>query len=110
MTVPVEQLVVGDIVIIRPGESIAVDGVIVEGSTSVDQSAITGESIPVEKQVGDNVVSASINKNGFIKIRAIKVGENSTINQIIKLVEEASSVKLLLPEWLTKLPVYLFLS
>ena len=93
MTVPVEQLVVGDIVIIRPGESIAVDGVIVEGSTSVDQSAITGESIPVEKQVGDNVVSASINKNGFIKIRAIKVGENSTINQIIKLVEEASSSK-----------------
>ena len=76
MTVPVEQLVVGDIVIIRPGESIAVDGVIVEGSTSVDQSAITGESIPVEKQVGDSVVSASINKNGFIKIRAIKVGEN----------------------------------
>ena len=93
MTVPVEQLVVGDIVIIRPGESIAVDGVIVEGSTIVDQSAITGESIPVEKQVGDNVVSASINKNGFIKIRAIKVGENSTINQIIKLVEEASSSK-----------------
>ena len=93
MTVPVEQLVVGDIVIIRPGESIAVDGVIVEGSTSVDQSAITGESIPIEKQVGDNVVSASINKNGFIKIRAIKVGENSTINQIIKLVEEASSSK-----------------
>ena len=93
MTVPVEQLVVGDIVIIRPGESIAVDGVIVEGSTSVDQSAITGESIPVEKQVGDNVVSASINKNGFIKIRAVKVGENSTINQIIKLVEEASSSK-----------------
>ena len=89
MTVPVEQLVVGDIVIIRPGESIAVDGVIVEGSTSVDQSAITGESIPVEK----HVVSASINKNGFIKIRAIKVGENSTINQIIKLVEEASSSK-----------------
>ena len=87
------QLVVGDIVIIRPGESIAVDGVIVEGSTSVDQSAITGESIPVEKQVGDNVVSASINKNGFIKIRAVKVGENSTINQIIKLVEEASSSK-----------------
>ena len=85
MTVPVEQLVVGDIVIIRPGESIAVE--------SVDQSAITGESIPVEKQVGDNIVSASINKNGFIKIRAVKVGENSTINQIIKLVEEASSSK-----------------
>lgn len=93
ITVPVEQLIPGDILLIRPGESIAADGVIVEGQTSVDQSAITGESIPVEKQVGDNVVSASINKNGFIKVKAIKVGENSTINQIIKLVEEASSSK-----------------
>lgn len=93
ITVPVEQLIPGDILLIRPGESIAADGVIVEGQTNVDQSAITGESIPVEKQVGDNVVSASINKNGFIKIKAIKVGENSTINQIIKLVEEASSSK-----------------
>lgn len=93
ITVPVEQLIPGDILLIRPGESIAADGVIVEGQTNVDQSAITGESIPVEKQVGDNVVSASINKNGFIKVKAIKVGENSTINQIIKLVEEASSSK-----------------
>lgn len=93
ITVPVEQLIPWDILLIRPGESIAADGVIVEGQTSVDQSAITGESIPVEKQVGDNVVSASINKNGFIKVKAIKVGENSTINQIIKLVEEASSSK-----------------
>lgn len=89
----VEDLAVGDEIVVRPGESIPADGVIIEGSTSVDESAITGESIPVEKQVGDKVVSATINKNGFIHFRAERVGENSTINQIIRLVDEASSSK-----------------
>ena len=82
-----------DILLIRPGESIPVDGVIVDGITAVDQSSITGESIPVEKVVGDNVISGTINKNGAIKIEASKVGENTTLSQIIKLVEEASNSK-----------------
>lgn len=89
----VEELVVGDEILVRPGESIPADGIVIEGTTSVDESAITGESIPVAKQVGDRVVSATINKNGFIHFTADRVGENSTISQIIRLVDEASSSK-----------------
>lgn len=92
-TIPVEQIVAGDIFLVKPGEGIAVDGVILEGTTSVDQSAITGESIPVEKRPGDTVVSAALNKTGFIRVRAVKVGEDTTINRIIALVEEASQSK-----------------
>ncbi len=91
--VPVEELVVGDILAIRPGESIAADGVIISGKTSIDESAITGESIPVEKQAGDKAVSATINKTGFIKVRCTRVGGDTTISQIIKLVDEASASK-----------------
>ncbi|HHT35856.1 MAG: heavy metal translocating P-type ATPase [Candidatus Wallacebacter cryptica] len=93
LEIPVEEIAVGDLVVIRPGQSIPVDGVIVEGSTAVDQAAITGESIPVEKTVGDRVISASINKTGFIKFRAEKVGDDTTLAQIIQLVEEAGSSK-----------------
>lgn len=92
-TIPVEDLVPGDIILVRPGESIAADGVIIEGTTSIDEAAITGESIPVEKKSGDKVVSATINKAGFIKFKATKVGEDSTISQIIRLVDEASASK-----------------
>ena len=88
-----EKIVIGDIIVIRPGGSIPVDGIIIEGSTSVDQSSITGESIPVEKTIGDNVISGTINKNGYIKMKATKVGDNTTLSQIIKLVEEASNSK-----------------
>ena len=91
--VPVEKLAVGDIVVVRPGERIPVDGVIVEGTTSVDESAISGESIPVEKGAGDSVVSATINKTGFIHFRAERIGEDTTISQIIRLVDEASASK-----------------
>ncbi len=91
--IPVEDLVVGDEIVIRPGESIPADGIISEGSTSVDESAITGESIPVEKQTGDKVTSATINKTGFIHIKAQRVGSDTTISQIIKLVDEASASK-----------------
>lgn len=91
--IPVEELVVGDEIVIRPGESIPADGIISEGSTSVDESAITGESIPVEKQTGDKVTSATINKTGFIHIKAQRVGSDTTISQIIKLVDEASASK-----------------
>lgn len=91
--IPVEELNEGDTVIVRPGASIPVDGVILEGITSVDESALTGESIPVEKSSGDKVISASINKGGFIKFRATKVGNDTTLAQIIQLVEDASGSK-----------------
>lgn len=91
--IPVEELVVGDEMVIRPGESIPADGIISEGSTSIDEAAITGESIPVEKQQGDSVTSATINKTGFIHVRASRVGADTTISQIIKLVDEASASK-----------------
>lgn len=91
--IPVEQLAVGDEMVIRPGESIPADGIISEGSTSIDEAAITGESIPVEKQKGDSVTSATINKTGFIHVRASRVGADTTISQIIKLVDEASASK-----------------
>ncbi|MBQ3393557.1 MAG: heavy metal translocating P-type ATPase [Oscillospiraceae bacterium] len=92
-TIPVEDVMVGDTVIVRPGMNVPVDGVVIEGATSIDQAAITGESIPVEKQVGDNVIGATINKTGFIKVRATKVGDDTAFSQIIKLVEDASASK-----------------
>lgn len=88
-----EAIAIGDIVIIKPGVNIPVDGVIIEGNSSIDQSSITGESIPVEKIKGDNVVSGTINKNGYFKMKATKVGNDTTLAQIIKLVEEASNSK-----------------
>lgn len=91
--IDVKELVVGDIFLVKPGESVAVDGVIIEGRSSFDESAITGESIPVLKQEGDKIVSASMNKSGMVRAKAVKVGEDTTISQIIRLVEEASSSK-----------------
>ena len=88
-----DEIVYHDIVVIKPGGSIPVDGIVLEGVSSVDQSSITGESIPVQKKLGDKVVSGTINKNGVLKVRATKVGENTTLSQIIKLVEEASNSK-----------------
>ena len=93
VVIPAEELAEGDEIVVRPGESIPADGVIISGNTSVDEAAITGESIPVEKQPGDKVISATINKTGFIHFRAQRVGEDSTISQIIRLVDEASSSK-----------------
>ena len=83
----------GEIFLVKPGESVAVDGIVLEGKSSFDESAITGESIPVQKQEGDTIVSASMNKSGLIRAKATKVGEDTTIAQIIRLVEEASSSK-----------------
>lgn len=91
--IPAEALVVGDVVIVRPGQRIPADGTVLEGSSSVDESAITGESIPAEKQPGDRVISASINKNGYFRFEAVKVGADTTLAQIIRLVEEANSSK-----------------
>jgi Cu+-exporting ATPase len=93
VTVPVEDVVVGDIVIVRPGEKVPVDGQVVEGGSSVDEAMLTGESIPVEKRVGDTVIGATINKNGMLQVRATKVGKDTTLSQIIKIVEEAQGSK-----------------
>jgi len=92
-TIPAEQVVEGDIVVIRPGESLPVDGIVLEGRGYVDQSAITGESIPVEKTSGEQVISATINRNGTFKYKASRVGDDTTLAQIIRLVDEAGSTK-----------------
>lgn len=92
-TIPAEELVAGDEIVVRPGERIPADGVVLSGTTSVDESAITGEPIPVEKQAGDKVTSATINKQGSIHFSAERVGEDMTISQIIRLVDEASASK-----------------
>lgn len=91
--IPSEEVRQGDIVIVKPGMTIPVDGVVTEGSSSVDEAAITGESIPVEKNPGDSVTGATINKTGYFKMQATKVGEDTALSQIIRLVEEASSSK-----------------
>lgn len=91
--IPTEQLLKDDLFVVKPGSLIPVDGVVVDGTSSVDEAAITGESIPVEKQAGDSVVSATMNKAGRLICRAVKVGEDTTLSQIIRLVEEASSSK-----------------
>ena len=88
-----EDVLTGDILQVKPGSSIPADGVVVEGMTSVDEAAITGESMPVEKKEGDTVTAATLNKTGFIRMRAVKVGQDTTFSQIIRLVEEASSSK-----------------
>lgn len=91
--IPVEDLVYGDIIIVKPGKRVPADGIMVEGYTSVDESMLTGESIPVEKKVDSRVISGSINKTGFFKFKADKVGKETTLSQIILLVEEAQSTK-----------------
>lgn len=91
--IPVEDVLVGDILAVRSGQQVPVDGMIIEGNGSLDQSALTGESIPVDKQVGDKVMGATINRSGFFKFRAEKVGDDTAISQIITLVEEASNSK-----------------
>jgi heavy metal translocating P-type ATPase len=91
--IPVAEIVAGDILLVKPGWSIPVDGVIVEGSSAVDESPLTGESLPVTKQVGDRVVGATINKSGYFKFRALKVGDDTALARIIRLVEEASASK-----------------
>ena len=91
--IPVEEVVKGDLVVVRPGQRVPVDGRVEQGSSSVDQSALTGESIPVEKGPGDTVIAASINKSGYFQMRAEKVGGDTTLAQIIQLVEDASSSK-----------------
>ena len=91
--IPVEEVQLGDVLIVKAGESVPVDGVVLEGTSSVDESALTGESIPVEKQAGDSVIGATINKSGYFKMRATKVGDDTALSQIVRLVDEATSSK-----------------
>ncbi|HCZ8407176.1 TPA: heavy metal translocating P-type ATPase [Enterococcus faecium] len=91
--VGLENVVTEDIVVVRPGEKIPVDGIVIEGSSAIDESMITGESLPIEKHIGDSVIGASINKNGTFRFKATKVGKDTTLSQIIKLVEDAQGSK-----------------
>ena len=93
MVLSIEEVEVGDVLIVRPGERIPVDAIIIEGHSAIDESMLTGESLPVEKEVGDQVVGGSINKNGLLYIKAIKVGKDTVLAQIIKMVEEAQGSK-----------------
>uniref|UniRef100_UPI00398B19D4 heavy metal translocating P-type ATPase n=1 Tax=Alkalihalophilus marmarensis TaxID=521377 RepID=UPI00398B19D4 len=91
--IPAEEVIVGDVVIIKPGEKVPVDGELIEGRSAIDESMITGESIPVDKSIGDPVIGATINKNGSIKVKATKVGRDTALSQIVKVVEEAQGSK-----------------
>jgi Cu2+-exporting ATPase len=91
--VSIEEVMVNDIFVVRPGENIPVDGIVIEGTSAVNESALTGESIPVDKQVGDKVSAATINQSGFIMCRATRVGEDTTLSQIIKMVSDAAATK-----------------
>ena len=92
-SIPISEVRVGDIFTVRPGESVAVEGIVIEGSSALDESALTGESIPVDKKVGDSVYSATINRSGFLKCQATEVGDKTMLSRIIKMVEDASSSK-----------------
>ncbi|KON87609.1 ATPase P [Sporosarcina globispora] len=91
--IPLEEVIAGDIIFIKPGEKIPVDGEIIEGQSALDESMLTGESVPVDKKEGDTVIGSTINKNGFLKIKATKVGKDTALSQIIKVVEEAQGSK-----------------
>jgi Cu+-exporting ATPase len=104
--IPIEEVIEGDIMIIKPGERVPTDGIVVDGFSSVDESAITGESIPVDKVKGDQVIGATINKNGLLKVTASKVGQDTVLSQIITLVEEAKTGKAKLEKMVDQVAKY----
>jgi P-type Cu+ transporter len=104
--IPVEEIIEGDLMIIRPGERVPTDGMIMDGASSIDESAITGESIPVDKVKGDEVIGATINKNGLLKVRATKIGQDTVLSQIITLVEEAKTGKAKLEKMVDQVAKY----
>lgn len=103
---PIEEIKVGDIAVVKPGQKIPLDGVITFGSTSVDESMLTGESIPVEKNVGDRVTGATINKNGYIQVKIEKIGEDTALSKIVKLIEEAQGRKAPIAKLADKISLY----
>ena len=104
--IPIEQIEEGDLMVIRPGERVPTDGLVIEGNSSVDESALTGESIPVDKTKGDEVIGATINKNGLLKVKATKVGQDTVLSQIITLVEEAKTGKAKLEKMVDQVAKY----
>jgi P-type Cu+ transporter len=104
--IPIEQIIEGDIMIIKPGERIPTDGIIVEGRSSLDESTLTGESIPIDKTKGDEVIGATINKNGLLKVKATKIGQDTVLSQIITLVEEAKTGKAKLEKMVDQVAKY----
>jgi Cu+-exporting ATPase len=104
--IPVEQIEEGDLMVIRPGERVPTDGLVIEGNSSIDESALTGESIPVDKTKGDEVIGATINKNGLLKVKATKVGQDTVLSQIITLVEEAKTGKAKLEKMVDQVAKY----
>ena len=106
MEIPIEEVIEGDLMIIRPGERVPTDGTVVDGSSSVDESAITGESVPVDKVKGDQVIGATINKNGLLKVKATKIGQDTVLSQIITLVEEAKTGKAKLEKMVDQVAKY----
>ena len=93
VTVPIEQVRLGDVFVVHPGENIPVDGVVLEGESAVNESALTGESIPVDKAPGDAVSAATVNQSGFLRCEATRVGEDTTLSQIVKMVSDAAATK-----------------
>ena len=108
LEIPIEQVKGGDVMVIRPGERIPTDGVVTYGLSSVDESAVTGESIPVDKKKDDEVIGATINKSGLLKIKATKVGQDTVLSQIIKLVEEAKTGKAQMQRLVDQVAKYLY--
>src|SRR6058998_624864 len=106
ISIPVEQVGVGDILMVRPGEKIPVDGRVIEGSSAIDESMITGESLPRDRRTGDEVIGATVNKTGLLKIQATKVGQDTVLSQIAKLVEEAQIGKAPLQRLADKVSAY----
>ena len=106
ITLPLDQLVVGDVIVVRPGEKIAVDGVIVEGKTHIDEKVVTGESFPVTREVGDQVIGATVNQEGLIKFKATKVGKETLLYQIVQMVEEAQARKAPIQDLVDKVSEY----
>ncbi len=104
--IPIDNVIVNDIVIVKPGEKVPVDGIIIEGESAIDESMITGESMPIEKKKGDTVIGATINKHGSFKFKATKVGANSTLAQIIKLIEDAQGKKAPIQRFADKISAY----
>ena len=105
--VPIEQVKRGDVFIVKPGENVPVDGVVLEGTAAVNESVLTGESIPVDKMPGDNVSAATINQSGFLRCEATRVGEDTTLSQIIRMVSDASATKAPIAKIADKYPAYL---
>src|ERR687890_216031 len=104
--IPIEEVQEGEVMVIRPGERIPTDGIVIEGSSSIDESAVTGESIPVDKKKGDEVIGATINKSGLLKVKATKVGQDTVLSQIITLVEEAKTGKAKLEKMVDQVAKY----